>query len=305
MADFPSLPLWTDAYLADTLHLSTKEHGAYLLLLITAWRTPDCSLPDDDKILARYARMDMRGWRHMRPVLEQFFTISQGNWTQKRLQKERNYVSELRRKNADNARSRWLKTNDTDNATAMPNVCQTDAPTPTPTPISISTSVEIQCDKRTSSPKRAVRLDPDWMPSEPLKLYAATKGLTDAEIARCRDDIVDWSVSSPNGAKRDWNATWRTWVRRFADERGNGSGKSGGNRSQPSSVVAAANRHLDRIGRQHSGSGDAMADVWGTKPGGFGKGTVGHNGGDGTSRRGSIGQGTGGPAGGYCIESDD
>jgi hypothetical protein len=43
MAEFPALPLWTDAYLGDTRHLSQSEHGAYLLLLITAWRTPNCS----------------------------------------------------------------------------------------------------------------------------------------------------------------------------------------------------------------------------------------------------------------------
>ena len=53
MAQFPVLPLWTDAYLGDTTHLTTIEHGAYMLLLMVSWRSPDCRLPDDDAMLAR------------------------------------------------------------------------------------------------------------------------------------------------------------------------------------------------------------------------------------------------------------
>ena len=42
MASFPSLPLWTDAYLAATGHLSFEEHGVYMMLLMTIWRAPNC-----------------------------------------------------------------------------------------------------------------------------------------------------------------------------------------------------------------------------------------------------------------------
>jgi hypothetical protein len=51
LAEFPALPLFTDAYLGDTTHLSTFEHGAYLLLLIVSWRTPGCCVADDDALL--------------------------------------------------------------------------------------------------------------------------------------------------------------------------------------------------------------------------------------------------------------
>ena len=54
MAQFPHLPLWTDAYLSD-LHprLSLEEHGCNILLMQFAWRSPACRLPDDDAYLAR------------------------------------------------------------------------------------------------------------------------------------------------------------------------------------------------------------------------------------------------------------
>src|SRR6266498_2784415 len=53
MAEFPALPLWTDAYIADTTHLSDAEHGRYLLMLMHLWRTPNKKFPNDDAWLAR------------------------------------------------------------------------------------------------------------------------------------------------------------------------------------------------------------------------------------------------------------
>jgi uncharacterized protein YdaU (DUF1376 family) len=96
VAEFPALPLWTDAYLGDTTHLTTIEHGAYLLLLMTAWRTADCSLPDDDRLLARYARLNAQQWKRMRPIIEAFFIIQDGKWRQGRLTDERGAVERHR-----------------------------------------------------------------------------------------------------------------------------------------------------------------------------------------------------------------
>lgn len=134
MAEFPALPLWTDAFLADTLHLSTEEAGAYLLMLFTAWRRPECDLPDDDKFLMKICRCDGRKWRHLRPVMEQFHIVENGTWRQVRLQKERKYVGDLSQKQRANAKVRWSKNKGLADAVAMPPQCQTDAPTPTPIP---------------------------------------------------------------------------------------------------------------------------------------------------------------------------
>lgn len=69
MAEFPALTLWTDAYLSDTRHLSTLEHGAYLLLLMEAWRRPYNVLPGDDTTLARLAGLTLAEWLAIRDVI--------------------------------------------------------------------------------------------------------------------------------------------------------------------------------------------------------------------------------------------
>lgn len=108
MAEFPALPLWTDAYLGDTTHLTTIEHGAYLLLLMTAWRSRDCCLPDDDKLLARYTRLGARQWVKMRSVLAPFFTIENGVWRQRRLTDEAVAVRQRKEKAAAAGRASAL-----------------------------------------------------------------------------------------------------------------------------------------------------------------------------------------------------
>lgn len=134
MAEFPSLPLFTDAFLADTGHLNAAETGAYLLLLMMAWRSRDCRLPDDDAKLARWARVDGRTWARLKPKVMEFWTLSDGGWSQKRLLKERGVVSkraEVARQNgALGGRPKQLKNNDQENPAGSPLVTQKKAPNP-------------------------------------------------------------------------------------------------------------------------------------------------------------------------------
>lgn len=134
MADFPALPLWTDAYLADTRHLTTEQHGAYLLLLMEAWRRKDCALPNDDRLLARLVGVSAQKWCRMKPVLLEFWELSDGYLKQNRLKKERTYCEQRSQKQRERANTRWLKTNNSVDAVAvpeaMPDRCRSDAPTP-------------------------------------------------------------------------------------------------------------------------------------------------------------------------------
>lgn len=109
MAEFPAMPLFTDAYLGDTTHLTTIEHGAYLLLLITSWRARGNTLPDNDRMLARYAKCTMGQWARIRPILEPFFSISSDGWVQGRLMDEAAHVRQVRESQRANGVSSALK----------------------------------------------------------------------------------------------------------------------------------------------------------------------------------------------------
>lgn len=63
--------------------------------------------------------------------------------------------------------------------------------------------------------ERGMRINPDWRPSEQDRQFARELGFTDAEIDRIYPRFVDYWIAKAgvNGAKRDWSATWRNWIR--------------------------------------------------------------------------------------------
>ena len=110
MAQFPALPLFTDAYLADTVHLSDAEHGRYLILLMTIWRSPECRIPNDDEWMARRFQKTVDEFqKDVRPLLLEFCETD-GNWiTQGRLKDEWNYCRKKSKNQSAAAKSRWRK----------------------------------------------------------------------------------------------------------------------------------------------------------------------------------------------------
>lgn len=87
MAALPYMPLFVADYLADTAHLTTTQHGAYLLLLMNYWQRGG-PLPDDDRRLASIARLGLREWKRNRPILEEFFTSTHGALVNSRVDSE-------------------------------------------------------------------------------------------------------------------------------------------------------------------------------------------------------------------------
>jgi uncharacterized protein YdaU (DUF1376 family) len=83
----PWMPLYIGDYLGDTGHLTTTQHGAYLLLMMQYWRKG--GLPDDDKQLSKITKMPLKIWVEYRPVIQDFFHEVDGDpWRHKRIDRE-------------------------------------------------------------------------------------------------------------------------------------------------------------------------------------------------------------------------
>jgi uncharacterized protein YdaU (DUF1376 family) len=93
--------------------MSTEEVGAYMLLLCKSWREdPPGSIPTDDAVLARWARLTPDRWAECRTgVLAAFSLGTDSRWHQPRLRSEYNKLLEAQRKKQEaglaGARGRW------------------------------------------------------------------------------------------------------------------------------------------------------------------------------------------------------
>lgn len=84
-----AMPMWVDAFLRKTMPLSAAEIGIWHLLAYAMWSNVDLRLKDKDDQLARIARMTKRAWlAGPRELMEEFFEIEGGYWTNDRMQLE-------------------------------------------------------------------------------------------------------------------------------------------------------------------------------------------------------------------------
>jgi uncharacterized protein YdaU (DUF1376 family) len=100
------MPFYVADYLADTGHLSTIEHGAYMLLIMHYWQKG--GLPADERMIARVARMTVEQWAESREVLALMFG---DGWTHKRIDTELAKATEIVGKRRAAAEHRHSKSN--------------------------------------------------------------------------------------------------------------------------------------------------------------------------------------------------
>lgn len=265
------MPLYIGDYIADTMHLTCEQHGAYLLLMMAYWRKGG-PLPSNDASLSAICRLSLDAWSIHKAVLMEFFDTSKGGvWIHGRIEKELSESIDKKEKAAEKARKaaeeRWrLERIKAENATSTEQALLDDCPSPSPSPSPTKKPKE----NRSGS---GTRLPADWELTDELKAIAKQirPEWPDNHVQRIADGFKDYwlAKSGKDATKADWLATWRNWCRndrtQITGAFGNGqhqnpfggnSGK-GGNRSGGSAfdkVINEINAARQRDNREPMGN---------------------------------------------------
>ena len=194
-------------YIKKTMHLSTEENGAYLLLLFAMWQGDAC-LPNDPTKLARIARVSPKRWPKVWANIGSYFTISGDVISQDRLTKDLQKVLSIsqERKNAGRRGGQAKALKD--------NVVRLAIANDLPWHSQKSEPEEEKREAKASPKNRGCRLPTDWSLPSDWRAWAINRGLsaglTEIEGERFANYWI--SAAGSKGVKLDWQRTWQNWV---------------------------------------------------------------------------------------------
>lgn len=224
------MPLYIADYLSDTAHLTTEQHGAYMLLLMASWKRGG-RLPGDDGQLAAICRLPPRTWRAHAAILRTFFREDGGDLVQGRVEREFARAREITEKRRQAGLQGGRPPSQTESklkANGFANGKQNETPARValPSPSQVVQLPESPEKAETQQNGQAVRgrgnrLPSGWEPSADGIIHAIKEGFSDTEAFRMVEDFRDfWQAKSGQDARKvDWPATWRRWVREEAKRR--------------------------------------------------------------------------------------
>ena len=103
------MPIYIGDYLRDTQSLTAEEHGVYFLLLMHYWQKKG-EIGDDIKRLSIVAKSDTETTQY---ILESFFILDNGNYKNKRADKEIEAAMSRSESARANINKRWNKNSNT------------------------------------------------------------------------------------------------------------------------------------------------------------------------------------------------
>lgn len=236
MAALPYMQLYIADYLADTMHLSTEEHGAYLLLMFNYWQTGR-SIPKSR--LSKIARLSNDRWSSVEPSLKEFFNDNGTEWVHDRIERDLEMVRSSQRQKSDagkaSARARKVKKSTTekregnDRSTGVNNPLEQDANgNPTNKDPDIDTDLKENPSLRGNEipgiqePKYLEGLDipigkftmhKNWLPSLDWPRLATTWGIALPEPAYLPTELAEFSAYWESERKV---FTQTQWEQKFA-----------------------------------------------------------------------------------------
>ncbi|HCN5210852.1 DUF1376 domain-containing protein [Enterobacter roggenkampii] len=260
MAALPYMQLYIADYLADTMHLSTEEHGAYLLLMFNYWQT---GRPIPKNRLAKIARLSNDRWSAVEPSLKEFFNDNGSEWSQERIERDLEAVkNSLSQKSAaGKASAQARKAKKETNGQRNPNGCSTGVGVPlkqedngNPTNKDTDTDTDLK-----ENPEREEReqneyfppfgkfpITNDWIPGDDFVGQAALWGInlgerpgyTAVELQQFRDY---WQCEGKVKHHIQWEQTFASSLQ---TSRAKAAAQAKGQRRQPALTVSTPDTEI-------------------------------------------------------------
>lgn len=189
-----------------------------------AWRTSDCMLPDDDDLLARYARMTKVEWSKNKEIILEFWTKKDDKLYQKRLKDERKFVDKKRDLAIQAGKASSLKRKErhsTDVEVTLQQNVNGKATIPHPHPQPTPTVKKDNTNVLSKKPKgihfldyqkeKGTEIPQEWGEWTYENLNSFNVDSINYEWSKFSDYWI--SRNDQKAKKIDWFATWKTWCR--------------------------------------------------------------------------------------------
>ena len=169
----PWMPIYWGDYTKKTQHLSTLEHGAYLLLIAHYWNTGQ-PVADCDDVLRRITRTTSKQWNQIAKTIRGFFISEDGLLIHERVEKELQTSRGVSTLQSSKAQQRWKSEEKQEKE-----VCRGNA---VAMPITVTVT-----ESNPLTPKGDVFVFPDWLPLEDWQAFvemrkAIKKPMTDRAV---------------------------------------------------------------------------------------------------------------------------
>jgi len=111
----PAFQFYANDWLGSTqiMLMTPAEEGAYIRLLAIAWNDKNCSLPDDDDVLAKLSRLGEEWHSHSGAIIRKCFKEKNGRLFNERLLKEKRKIEAFKKERSKSgkigAEKRWNK----------------------------------------------------------------------------------------------------------------------------------------------------------------------------------------------------
>jgi len=250
-------PFYFSDYTSKTEHLTLAEHGAYLLLMGSYYKT-GCKLPANAKQLQRICRaFDTEEVDAMNSILDQFFEKHEDGYRHVRIEEELDKSNEISKKRSEAAQKRYKKDANTvqlhSKSNANAEVLQPHLQTQSQSQSQLQSQPHSQSHQDQNISEKNIDL--------PAEKKQKRKNFVPPTIEQVREyclerknninpeNFVDYYTA--NGWMRgktklkDWKACIRTWERNRDPKTGSQSGQ-GDNRSRAKRV----SDKLDEIARE-------------------------------------------------------